>query len=69
MHTFKYSLLMTLFDWNDEKNAWLKKERGVSFEDIVFHHANGGLLDIIDHPNPGTPSRDGIIIAQSGPRD
>jgi uncharacterized DUF497 family protein len=43
---------MKLFDWNDEKNALLKKERGVSFEDIIFHHANGGLLDVIDHPNP-----------------
>lgn len=40
------------FDWNDAKSAVLKHERGVSFEDVVFHVAAGGLLDLLDHPNP-----------------
>ena len=43
---------MKLFDWDDEKNGWLKRERGVTFEEIVFHLTHGGLLDVIDHPNP-----------------
>jgi uncharacterized DUF497 family protein len=38
------------FDWNDAKSATLKEQRGVSFEDIVFHVAAGGLLDVLDHP-------------------
>lgn len=42
---------MTPYDWNDEKNEWLRQERGVTFEDIVFHLAQGGLLDTIEHPN------------------
>ncbi|MDL5048085.1 BrnT family toxin [Oscillatoria amoena NRMC-F 0135] len=42
---------MLLFDWNDEKNEWLKQERGVTFEDIVFHLSHDGLLDTIEHPN------------------
>jgi len=42
---------MKQFDWNDEKNAILKKERNLSFEDIVFHITHGGLLDVIQHPN------------------
>jgi uncharacterized DUF497 family protein len=42
---------MTLFDWNDEKNEWLKRERGVAFEDIVYHLIHNGLLDTIEHPN------------------
>ena len=42
---------MKLFDWNDEKNAQLIHERGVSFEEIVFHIDHGGLLDTIEHPN------------------
>jgi hypothetical protein len=25
------------FDWDDAKNAKLKAERGIGFEDIVFH--------------------------------
>ena len=43
---------MKLYDWNDEKNEWLRQERGVTFEDIVFHLAHGGLLDVLEHPNP-----------------
>jgi hypothetical protein len=42
---------MKPYDWSDEKNEWLQRERGVAFEDIVFHLAQGGLLDTIEHPN------------------
>ena len=42
---------MKLYEWSDEKNAWLRQERGITFEDIVFHVAHGGLLDTIEHPN------------------
>ena len=41
---------MKPYDWDDEKNDWLKRERGISFEDIVFHLAHDGLLDTIEHP-------------------
>ena len=37
--------------WNPEKNEILKKQRGVSFEDVVFHIMAGDALDTIDHPN------------------
>ena len=43
---------MKPYDWNDEKNEWLRQERGVAFEDIVFHLAHDGLLDTLGHPNP-----------------
>jgi hypothetical protein len=42
---------MKPYDWSDAKNEWLKRERGIAFEDIVFHVARGGLLDTIAHPN------------------
>ena len=42
---------MVLYDWNNEKNELLRQERGVTFEDAVYHLAHGGLLDIIEHPN------------------
>ncbi len=45
---------MVLFDWNDEKNESLKKDRNVTFEEIVFHITRGGLLDTIQHPNQKT---------------
>ena len=42
---------MKVYDLKDEKNEWLRKERGLTFEDVVFHLAHGGLLDTIEHPN------------------
>ena len=39
------------FNWNEEKNATLKDERGISFERIVVAIEEGHLLDVIDHPN------------------
>ena len=29
----------------------MKKERGISFEEIVFHIERGDILDILEHPN------------------
>lgn len=43
--------MIKLFDWNDEKNEWLRRERGVTFEEIIFHIAHDGLLDTIEHLN------------------
>ena len=43
---------MKYFDWDDDKNAKLRKERGIGFEDVVFHIERGDVLDILDHPNP-----------------
>jgi len=42
---------MKYHNWNNEKNEKLKKERAISFEDIVYFIENGQLLAIINHPN------------------
>ena len=42
---------MKPFDWNEEKNKWLKRERDVSFEQVVFSIETGKLLDVIRHPS------------------
>lgn len=42
---------MKAISWNAKKNAQLKAERGVSFEDVVFHINAGDILDTVDHPN------------------
>ncbi len=41
---------MKLFEWNSGKNAQLKEERGISFEDIVFYIDRGDVLDVVPHP-------------------
>jgi uncharacterized DUF497 family protein len=50
------------FDWNDEKNEFLKSTRGVSFEEVVFHIQNGDVLDIIKHPNADRSPKQNIIV-------
>ena len=39
------------FDWNPEKNEWLKKERKISLEEITLLLANGKLWKVADLPN------------------
>jgi len=39
------------FKWDLEKNALLKEERGVCFEDAVAQIYENNILDIIEHPN------------------
>ena len=40
-----------VFDWDNDKNEELKKERGISFEQIVFLILNDRILDILEHPD------------------
>ena len=39
------------YEWNPEKNEWLKKERNISFEQIVFHLSQGDIWKTADHPD------------------
>lgn len=40
-----------IFDWDDEKNDFLRKERNISFEEIVLYISEGNIIDILEHPN------------------
>lgn len=53
---------MKVFRWNNEKNIKLKKERGISFEDILFYIREGHLLTTIKNPNPGKYGKQHIFI-------
>ena len=39
------------YEWNPDKNEWLRRERDISFEAIVFHLSQGDIWKIADHPN------------------
>jgi len=39
------------YAWDPAKNDTLKRERGVSFEDVVFHIEAGDEVDLLEHPN------------------
>ena len=42
---------MKPFRWNTAKNESLKLERDISFEEIVLAIEEGGLRDVLVHPN------------------
>lgn len=39
------------FQWNNEKNEWLRDHRGVCFEQVVILMEAEEVLDVIDHHN------------------
>jgi uncharacterized DUF497 family protein len=39
------------YDWDPDKNSWLKKNRNISFEQIIFHLSQCDIWMIADHPN------------------
>ena len=42
---------MKPFRWDSDKNERLKTGRGISFEEIILAVEDGGLKDILVHPN------------------
>lgn len=46
-----YVYNMKVFRWNNDKNEWLKKHRGVCFEQVVILLEREDVLDVIEHPN------------------
>jgi uncharacterized DUF497 family protein len=42
---------MKHYAWNSAKNDALKRERGVSFEEVVFHIGAGDEVDLFEHPD------------------
>ena len=55
---------MKPFRWNHEKNDLLKRERAISFEQIVLAIEADGLLDELRHPNPEKyPNQSVLVVA------
>lgn len=55
---------MKPYDWNDAKNAKLKSERSVSFENILAVIDDDKLLEIIEHPNKIRYGNQKIYVVQ-----
>lgn len=52
--------------WSEEKNEWLKKVRGIGFEDIFTAINENGILTSIKHPNPEKYPNQRVLIIQIG---
>jgi len=60
-------MVMIAYDWDDEKNLFLEKNRGISFLDVIFHIYNGDVLDVIRHPNTKRyPGQNIIVLNMDG---
>ena len=57
---------MGYYRWNNEKNEQLKRERGLSFEQVVMHIGQGDVLDVVDHPNQEKYPNQKILIVEIG---
>lgn len=55
---------MKFFDWNEDKNKKLKKERSVSFEEVLVAVSEGKVLDIYEHPNQDKYKNQKILIVE-----
>ncbi|MFT5207790.1 MAG: uncharacterized DUF497 family protein [Candidatus Omnitrophota bacterium] len=52
--------------WNEEKNDYLKRTRGVCFEEVVSLIESGKLLDIIDNPSSKHKSQQIYVVEIRG---
>lgn len=48
---YNNSMRSSKYEWNPDKNEWLKKNRKISFEQIIYHLAQGDIWKIADHPD------------------
>lgn len=53
---------MKRFNWNSDKGEQLRQERGISFEEILFHIECGDILEILEHPNPQRYAGQRILV-------
>lgn len=56
-------------NWSNEKNNWLKNERGISFENIKHYIENEEYVDILEHPNKEKyPNQRMFVMGRKGGR-
>ena len=57
---------MKYFDWDEVKNLILKRERGVRFEAVLTAIDEGGLLDLLEHPDRKKYPHQRIFVVNIG---
>lgn len=57
---------MSHFTWSSDKNAQLIRERGISFERVIYHIERNEILDVIKHPNSSKYPNQRMFILDIG---
>ena len=52
--------------WQAKQNAQLIRERGISFERVIFHIERDEILDVVKHPNPSRYPNQRMFILDIG---
>ena len=55
---------MKEYVWSDAKDRKLRKDRGIGFLNIVDAIAAGGLLDVLEHPDPAKYAGQKIFVVR-----
>lgn len=55
---------MRAFAWDNAKNAKLKAERGIGFEEIVLQIERGQVLDLLENPNQVRYAGQRVFVVQ-----
>ena len=50
------------FEWGNDKNEFLKKQRNVCFEDVVKVLSSDGDINIVPHFNKNYPHQEIIVL-------
>ncbi len=53
---------MKFFEWNEEKNAKLKKERGISFDQVASKINDKKELGVIKNPSKNFPDQKVYVV-------
>lgn len=53
-----------IYKFDSQKNRTLKKERSISFDEIIFYIEQGNLIDVIEHPNKKKYSGQRIYLVE-----
>lgn len=52
------------FDWSTDKNRQLTEQRAISFETVISAIEQGGLIDVLEHPNQDRYPGQSIYVVQ-----
>jgi uncharacterized DUF497 family protein len=57
---------MKYIRWDEQKNEWLKRNRGLGFEQIAVLIEQGQVLEVMDHPDQRKYPRQKMAIVEIG---
>ncbi len=55
-----------VFNWDNKKNQWLKKQRNISYEQIIVAIESNAIVDILEHPKERYPNQILILVNING---